>query len=207
MAKLYFNYGAMASGKTIEVIETAYKYNSKNMHAVLAKPRIDTRGNDKVVSRIGMERETDFTIGKNETFIEHLKKYEDITCLIVDEAQFLTRIQVLELFYLVKRLNLPVICYGLKVDFKGELFEGSKALLEFADTLNELVAICSCGRKARFNARKVNNQYVYEGDVVVIGADETYEPMCGNCFVDKVLLPYSKDFQIFEKNKIKVLQK
>lgn len=74
MAKLYFNYGAMASGKTIEVIETVYKYNSKNMHAVLAKPRIDTRGNDKVVSRIGMERETDFTIGKNETFIEHLKK-------------------------------------------------------------------------------------------------------------------------------------
>lgn len=207
MAKLYFNYGAMASGKTIEVIETVYKYNSKNMHAVLAKPRIDTRGNDKVVSRIGMERETDFTIGKKETFIEHLKKYEDITCLIVDEAQFLTRIQVLELFYLVKRLNLPVICYGLKVDFKGELFEGSKALLEFADTLNELVAICSCGRKARFNARKVNNQYVYEGDVIVIGADETYEPMCGNCFVDKVLLPYSKDFQIFEKNKIKVLQK
>lgn len=127
--------------------------------------------------------------------------------MIVDEAQFLTRIQVLELFYLVKRLNLPVICYGLKVDFRGELFEGSKALLEFADTLNELVAICSCGRKARFNARKVNNQYVYEGDVVVIGADETYEPMCGNCFVDKVLLPYSKDFQIFEKNKIKVLQK
>lgn len=207
MAKLYFNYGAMASGKTIEVIETAYKYNSKNMHAVLAKPRIDTKGNDKVISRIGMERETDFTIGKNETFIEHLTKYDDITCLIVDEAQFLTRIQVLELFYLVKRLDLPVICYGLKVNFKGELFEGSEALLEFADTLNELVAICSCGRKARFNARKVNGQYVYEGDIVVIGADETYEPMCGNCFAEKVLLPYSKDFQIFEKNKVKVLQK
>lgn len=207
MAKLYFNYGAMASGKTIEVIETAYKYNSKNMHAVLAKPRIDTKGNDKVISRIGMEKETDFTIGKNETFIEHLKEYDDITCLIVDEAQFLTRNQVLELFYLVKRLNLPVICYGLKVNFKGELFEGSAALLEFADTLNELVAICSCGRKARFNARKVNNQYVYEGDIVVIGADEAYEPMCGNCFTEKVLLPYSKDFQIFEKNKIKVLQK
>lgn len=199
MAKLYFNYGAMASGKTIEVIEILYKYNSKNMHAVLAKPKLDTKGNNKIVSRIGMEKETDFTIGKDETFTNYLKQYNDITCLIIDEAQFLTKKQVLELFYLVKKLNLPVICYGLKVDFKGELFEGSKALLELADSLNELVSVCSCGRKARFNARKINGEYVYEGKQVVIGADETYEPMCGNCFVEKVLIPYSKEFQLFEK--------
>lgn len=194
MAKLYFNYGAMTSGKTIEVIETVYKYNSRGMHAVLAKPAIDTKGDTKVVSRIGMEREVDFVIKENESFFDYITKYDDITCLVVDEAQFLTERQVIELFYLVKELHLPVICYGLKVDFKGNLFEGSKALIQYADAIQELVAVCNCGRKARFNARKIDDEYVFDGEQVVIGADEKYEPMCGNCFSGKVLVK-SKEYK------------
>jgi len=202
MAKLHFNFGAMGSGKTIEVIETAYKYNSKGMKGVLAKPAIDTKGNLKVVSRIGMERDVDFVIRKDQSFFDFTDYYDNITCLIIDEAQFLTEKQVLELVILTKKFDIPVICYGLKVDFRGHLFEGSEALLRYADSITELVAICSCGKKARFNARKINGQFVFDGEQVVIGADESYESLCESCFLDRVLIPYAKEFQpLIEKSK------
>ena len=195
MAKLYFNYGAMSAGKTIEVIETAYKYNSKGMKALLIKPSIDTKGNNSVTSRIGISKEVDILLKSEDSLIEYIKKYDNLTCLVIDEAQFLTERQVYELVIITKHLDIPAICYGLKVDFKGNLFKGSEALMRYADTLNELVAICDCGKKARFNARKVNGEYVYDGDQVLIGADESYDPLCETCFLNKVLIPHSKEFQ------------
>ena len=207
MAKLYFKYGTMESGKSTKIIQEAYNYDRNNKSIIVAKPIIDSKGNDKIVSRIGIQRKIDAYIESDNLKEIYEKINKDTFCILIDEAQFLNKNQVFELFKITKLLEIPVMCYGLKSNFKGEFFEGSEALMIYADSLEEIVTICSCGKKARFNARKVNNQYVYEGDVVVIGADETYEPMCGNCFVDKVLLPYSKDFQIFEKNKIKVLQK
>lgn len=195
MAKLYFNYGAMSAGKTIEVIETAYKYNSRGMHALLIKPSIDTKGNDSVTSRIGMSKEVDIVLKPEDSLIEYIKKYDNLTCLVIDEAQFLTEKQVYELVIITKNFDIPAICYGLKVDFKGNLFKGSEALIRYADSLNELVAICDCGKKARFNARKVNGEYVYDGEQVLIGADESYDPLCETCFLNKVLIPHSKEFQ------------
>ena len=130
-----------------------------------------------------------------ESLFDYLKNYSDITCLVVDEAQFLTERQVLELVIITKDWNIPTICYGLKVDFQGKLFPGSEALLRYADSLNELVAICECGKKARFNARKVGGKYVYDGEQVLIGEDESYDPLCETCFMNKVLIPHSKQFQ------------
>lgn len=195
MAKLYFNYGAMSAGKTIEVITTAYKYNSRGMKALVIKPSIDTKGGDLVTSRIGMSQKVDILLKSEESLFEYLKNYNDTTCLIVDEAQFLTEKQVLELVIITKDWNIPVICYGLKVDFQGKLFPGSEALVRYADSQQELVAICDCGKKARFNARKVNGEYVYDGEQVLIGADESYDPLCETCYMNKVLKPHSKQFQ------------
>lgn len=195
MAKLYFNYGAMSAGKTIEVIETAYKYNSRGMKALLIKPSIDTKGNDSVTSRIGISKEVDIVLKPEESLIDYIKTYDNLTCLVIDEAQFLTERQVYELVIITKNFDIPAICYGLKVDFKGNLFKGSEALIRYADSLNELVAICDCGKKARFNARKVNGEYVYDGEQVLIGADESYDPLCESCFLNKVLIPYSKEFK------------
>ena len=202
MAKLYFNYGAMSARKTIDVITTAYKYNSRGMKAILIKPALDTKGNNKVTSRIGIEKEVDILLKPEESLIDYLKMYDNITCLVIDEAQFLTEKQVFELVIITKILDIPVVCFGLKVDFKGNLFPGSAALIRYADSLKEMVAICDCGKKARFNARKINGEYVYDGGQVYIGEDESYDPMCETCFLEKVLLPNSLDFQkIYKKIK------
>ncbi len=202
MAKLYFNYGAMSAGKTIDVITTAYKYNSRGMKAILIKPALDTKGNNKVTSRIGIEKEVDILLKPEESLIDYLKMYDNITCLVIDESQFLTEKQVCELVIITKILDIPVVCFGLKVDFKGNLFPGSAALIRYADSLKEMVAICDCGKKARFNARKINGEYVYDGGQVYIGEDESYDPMCETCFLEKVLLPNSLDFQkIYKKIK------
>ena len=195
MAKLYFNYGAMSAGKTIEVMTTVYKYNSRGMKALLIKPSVDTKGGDLVTSRIGISKKVDILLKPEESLFEYLKNYSDITCLVIDEAQFLMERQVLELVLITKEWNIPVICYGLKVDFQGKLFKGSETLIRYADSLQELIAICDCGRKARFNARKVNDEYVYDGDQIIIGTDEIYDPLCEICFLNKVLIPHSKDFQ------------
>ena len=133
------------------------------------------------------------------------KKVPKIDAIIVDEAQFLTERQVLELVIITKDWNIPTICYGLKVDFQGKLFPGSEALLRYADSQQELVAVCECGKKARFNARKVNGEYVFDGEQVLIGADEAYDPLCETCFMNKVLKPHSKQFQkiYYQSKKIK----
>jgi len=190
LAKLHFRYGAMNSGKTTILIQTAYNYEERDQKAEVIKPLVDTKGGDTIVTRIGAFRKVDELIAKDDKIIDKLEKYLEIAnCILVDEAQFLTRSQVDELFYIAKLYDIPVITYGLRTDFRTNAFEGSMRLLELADELEEMPTICRCGKKARFNARKVNGVFVTEGESVVIddGTRVEYESVCGKCYLEKVL--------------------
>lgn len=189
MAKLYFKYGTMESGKSTKIIQEAYNYDRNNKSIIVAKPIIDSKGNDKIVSRIGIQRKIDVYIESDNLKEIYEKINKDTFCILIDEAQFLNKNQVFELFKITKLLKIPVMCYGLKSNFKGEFFEGSEALMIYADSLEEIVTICSCGKKARFNARKVNGDFVTDGeDVLIDGSNENveYVPLCGECYIKKV---------------------
>ena len=188
MSKLYFRYGAMNCGKTTALLQVAHNYEEKGLKVIVIKSSIDKKGDSNIVSRLGVERKVDILLPPAES-IKNRIKLDNLNCILVDESQFLTKEQVKELWLIAKLYNIPVICYGLKTTFKGELFEGSKILFELSDVLEELVTICSCGHKAKFNVRKVNNKIVSTGDDVAIdGYDNvTYEPMCGKCYIEKVL--------------------
>lgn len=187
MAKLYFRYGAMGCGKTTALLQVIYNYKKNNLNIVLIKPSIDKKGEDKIVSRLGIEAKVDVLLKPNDKVIDSIN-LENLTCILVDESQFLTSSQVKELWLISKLKNIPVICYGLKTTFKGEFFTGSKPLMELADEYEELVTICSCGKKAKFNARKISNEYTLIGDEVAIdGIDAEYEALCPTCYIKKVL--------------------
>lgn len=190
MAKLHFRYSAMNAGKSTALIQTAYNYSERDQSALLIKPSIDTKGGRKIVSRIGASYDVDELIYSNDKVIEKLENYfEDVDCILVDEAQFLTRSQVDELFYITKLYDIPVIAFGLRTDFKTNGFEGSTRLLELADCLEEMPTICRCGKKARFNGRKLDGDFVTTGESIVIddGKKVEYESLCGKCYVSKVL--------------------
>ena len=181
MNKLYLKYGAMGSSKTAQALMCRFNYVQKGFNVLLAKPSIDTRSS-KVKSRIGLEADCE-TFSKNENlidFFENFNKKQKIDVFIIDEAQFMTKEQVNELKEI--SLNIPVLCYGLLTNFKTELFEGSKRLVELSDSLMEIKSVCRCGRKATVNARFVNGKITTTGEEVSIGADEMYEGMCYNCF-------------------------
>ena len=189
MAKLYFKYGTMESGKSTKIIQEAYNYDRNNKSIIVAKPIIDSKGNDKIVSRIGIQRKIDVYIESDNLKEIYEKINKDTFCILIDEAQFLNKNQVFELFKITKLLKIPVMCYGLKSNFKGEFFDGSGALMIYADSLEEIVTICSCGKKARFNARKVNGDFVTDGeDVLIDGSNKNveYVPLCGECYIKKV---------------------
>lgn len=187
MAKMYFRFGAMNCGKTTALLQVAHNYEEKGMKVLVIKSSIDKKGDASIVSRLGISREVDVLVDPNESVFKGLI-LDDISCILVDEVQFMTAKQVKELWIASKIKNIPIICYGLKTNFKGELFEGSKTVLELADELEELSTICKCGNKARFNARVVNNEFVYDGNEVAIdGIDARYEPLCGICYINKVL--------------------
>lgn len=190
MAKLHFRYSAMNAGKSTALIQTAYNYSERDQRALLIKPSIDTKGGRKIVSRIGASYDVDELIYSNDKVIEKLENYfEDVDCILVDEAQFLTRSHVDELFYITKLYDIPVIAFGLRTDFKTNGFEGSTRLLELADCLEEMPTICRCGKKARFNGRKLDGDFVTTGESIVIddGKKVEYESLCGKCYVSKVL--------------------
>lgn len=187
MSKLYFRYGAMNCGKTTALLQVAYNYEEKGKNIIILKPSIDKKGNKNIVSRLGIERKVDYLILPDDSILKKVK-LKNIDCILVDEVQFMSKDQIKELWIIAKIHNIPVICYGLKSNFKAELFEGSKHIIALADELEELYTICSCGKKARFNARIINGKYVTEGDVVAIdGIDATYEPLCGKCYIEKIL--------------------
>lgn len=187
MAKLYFRYGAMGAGKSTLLMQVAHNYEERNLKVLVVKPAIDTKGADKLVSRIGIERKVDILLYENKVLSDY--DLSDIKCILVDESQFLNAKQVTDLWYISKNLDIPVICYGLKGNFKGELFEGSKRLMELSDSFEELSTICRCGKKARFNARKVNGIFTTDGDDVVIDGTKNveYEALCGKCYIDIVI--------------------
>lgn len=187
MADLVFKYGAMGSSKTAALLMVAHNYNEKGMEVKIIKPEVDKKGNDYIVSRVGLSRKVDISLGDDEKLPDY-KYFSNTKCILVDEAQFLNKDQIKSLYILCKMYNIPVVCYGLKTNFKGELFEGSKTLFELADKIDELTTICSCGKKARFNARLENNEFVLDGEEIAIdNIDAKYESLCGNCFLTKVL--------------------
>lgn len=196
MAKLYFRYGAMNSGKSTALLQAAYNYEERGQHVLLAKPEIDTKGAAQIASRLGVERDVDFLIGADDdlraVFAEHRARVQadtgsDVACLLIDEAQFLTSPQVDDLLRTVVDENVPVLAYGIRTDFQTRAFPGSARLMELAHSLEELKTICRCGRKALFNARLVGGRFVFEGDQVAIdelAADRvTYESMCAECYL------------------------
>lgn len=177
MAQLYFKYGAMGSSKTANALMTRFNYEERGQQTLLVKPRLDTRdGDHMVVSRIGLKYPCIYFDEMEELSIMELQQN---ACIIVDEAQFLSREEVRRLVHLVDDLDIPVICYGLRSDFKGELFPGSYELLVMADKIEEVKTVCWCGRKAAFNARfDAEGHVLKEGEQVVLGAGEKYTSLC-----------------------------
>ncbi len=184
MAKLYFRYGAMGSSKTANAIMVHYNYRERGQNALLLKPRLDSRDGAKVVgSRSGLFAPCEYIedLGKID-----LQLYD---CLIVDEAQFLTKRQVQDLADIVDRRGIPVICYGLRADFRGNLFEGSHWLLAWADTIEEVKTVCFCGRKATCNARVLNGKVIKSGEQIVLGGNESYVALCRKHWAEGALAP------------------
>lgn len=191
MAKLYFRYGAMNSGKSTALLQAAYNYEERGHHVLLAKPLIDVKGESLITSRLGVTRSADFTIGVDEDayarFIaERAATRAVVSCLLVDEAQFLSERQVDDLLRIAVVEGVPVLAYGIRTDFQTVAFPGSRRLLEVAHSLEELKTICRCGRKALFNARKVGDRFVFDGAQVAIdGVDASYESLCGACYLEE----------------------
>ena len=191
MAKLYFRYGAMNSGKSTALLQLAHNYEKNGMSILLLKPSKDKKGDNKVVSRLGIERKVDYLIKPKDSIkkiISHHLKDNKIKCLIVDEAQFLEPSQVDELSKFASEADIPVICYGLRTDFKLNGFPGSIRLLEIANDIEELKTICSCGSKAIFNARYVDGEFCLDGEQVAIDGmnNVTYKSMCPKCYYKKI---------------------
>ncbi|HIU08028.1 MAG TPA: thymidine kinase [Candidatus Limiplasma pullistercoris] len=184
MAKLYFRYGAMGSSKTANAIMVRHNYLERGQRVLMLKPRLDNRdGETMIASRSGLRCECHF--------IEDLDRFNvrDYDCLIVDEAQFLTRAQVERLVRVVDIDNVPVIAYGLRCDFRNELFEGSQWLLAWADTIEEVKTICWCGKKAVCNARVVDGKVAREGEQIVLGGSESYVSLCRRHWTQGKLAP------------------
>ena len=173
MAKLYFRYGAMGSSKTANAIMVQYNYHERGQNALMIKPCLDKRDGERIVgSRSGLSAPC---IYMEEIDGVDLSAYN---CIIVDEAQFLKKAQVEKLVDIVDNLNIPVICYGLRADFRGNLFEGSTWLMAWADTIEEIKTVCWCGRKAICNARVVDGKVAREGEQIVLGGNESYVALC-----------------------------
>ena len=184
MSKLYFRYGAMNSGKTAALLQVAHNYEEKGMKVVVIKSTIDTKGDNKVTSRLGIEREVDVMLAPNEGIMEHMvNKRPD--AIIVDEAQFLSVDQVDELYAITKTYGVPVLAYGLRCDFQMKGFPGASRLLELADDIEELKTICRCGKKATKNIRLIDGEPTFEGSQVAIDgtANITYDSVCGECYL------------------------
>jgi thymidine kinase len=191
MAKLYFRFGAMNSGKSTALLQAAHNYEERGQRVLLAKPRVDTKGEATIVSRLGVSRKVDVIIEPNDNLVSIVDEHASpdsqgrpLSCLLLDESQFLTPAQVDDLFVIAVQQNIPVLAYGIRTDFQTIAFPGSRRLLEIAHSLEELKTICRCGKKAVFNARKQNDRFVFDGAQVAIdGVDVTYESLCGECYL------------------------
>ena len=178
----------MNSGKSTAILQVAHNYEERGMNVLIIKPAIDTKGNNQILSRLGYSRTVDILatpdINIAKTVTQWNKDVQKIGCVIADEAQFFTSEQIEQLLQITVEQNIPVICYGIRTDFKTKLFAGSTRLFELAHTLEELKTICRCGKKALFNGRKVNGNFIFEGSQVAIDGQDNveYESLCATCY-------------------------
>lgn len=203
MAKLFFRYGAMNSGKSTALLQVAHNYEERGQRVLLAKPAVDTKDADRISSRLGVSRPVDLLVRPDDdlraVFAAHrarvvasgaealVPEATDVACLLIDEAQFLTPAHADDLLRIAVLDGIPVLAYGIRTDFRTAAFPGSARLMELAHELEELKTICRCGRKAIFNARVLGGRFVFDGDQVVIdelSADRvTYEALCAQCYL------------------------
>lgn len=188
MSKLYFRYGAMNCGKSTNLLQVAHNYEERGMKVIIIKPKTDTKGGNKVVSRLGVTREVDLLLNAEanvfQEVVNYINKNGQIDCILGDEVQFFKSHQIDELFEIAVKLNIPTICYGLRTDFQMKGFEGSERLLLLAHSLEELKTICKCGKKALLNGRLINGKFVFEGEQIAIDKKDNveYESLCPKCF-------------------------
>lgn len=204
MANLIYYYGTMEAGKTTKLLMDLYNYRKNQKKVILTKPSIDTKGSKTVISRIGHQADVDFTINSDVSILEeeYLDKFLNSDVIMIDEAQFLSPRQVSEFWYIAHLANIPVVAYGLKVNFLAHLFEGSAELFAKADELRELTINCECGKLASQNVRLVNGKYSFDGPEVIIdgeNAEVKYVPMCNDCMVNKVILPNHPELKRIKK--------
>ena len=190
MAQLYFYYSAMNAGKSTSLLQSAYNYRERGMQVLLYTAAIDDRfGTGRICSRIGLEAEAR-SFGDQDLYAEIqalLNQGEKFACILVDEAQFLSKQQVDQLARVVDLLDIPALCYGIRTDFMGELFPGSERLLAIADKISELKTICHCGRKASMVVRMdLHGHAIAEGEQIVIGGNESYVSMCRRHYMEAV---------------------
>ena len=187
MAKLYFRYGAMGCGKPMQLLQVAFNYEERGHKVCVIKPATDSKNGTKLLTRIGPERETDFCFDKNTNILEKVEKdFSDVACILVDEAQFMTKEQADELMMITIKLDIPVMAYGLRLNFKQTDggFEGATRLLQIAHDIEEIKTICECGHKATANCRFLNGKIVLDGPDILIddGKSEiVYRALCPAC--------------------------
>ena len=185
MAKLYFRYGAMNCGKTTALLQTAHNYSESGQKAIIIKPAVDTKMKSCVTSRLGISREVDLLVGENDNLFKHFEENgQGLDCILVDEVQFLTVAQIEELYRVAVVLNIPVICYGLRADFRMDGFPASSRLLELAHSITEMKNVRACGKKATCNLRLVNNVPVFKGNQIEIDDSDfiSYKAVCSECY-------------------------
>lgn len=183
MSKLYFRYGAMGSGKSIDLLKVAHNYEEKGQRVVIITAGIDDRyGVGKITTRIGLQRDAEI-FNKDVNIFELVKNYKYVPdSVLIDEAQFLTKEHVYQISDIVDILDIPVMCYGLRADFRLEFFEGSLHLMEIADKIEEIKTVCECGSKATCNMRMLDGKATNKGDQILIGGNDSYKSVCRKCY-------------------------
>ena len=190
MSKLFFRYGAMNSGKSTAMLQVAHNYEERDQRVVLVKSSVDTKGNDQIVSRLGVTRTADILLSPGEDLRAALHERDaeygqDIACTLIDEAQFLTPEQVDQALAVAVLDGIPVVAFGIRTDFRTRAFPGSQRLMEVAHSLQEMKTICRCGSKAIFNARLGEQGIIREGDQVMIDGEQArYEALCARCYLE-----------------------
>ena len=187
MSKLYFRHGTVGSAKTLNLLAVAYNYTQQGKEVILIKPRLDTRfGSEMIRSRAGLERVADILV-ESDTVLD-LDKMDNLDCILVDEAQFLSAFLIDQLRSITIRYNIPVICYGLRTDFRRNLFEGARRLMEVGDAIEEIKTTCAfCTKKAIYNLKLLDGEPTLSGPTIDLGAEEKYLPSCHVCYAERLM--------------------
>ena len=193
MSKLFFRYGAMNSGKSTAMLQVAHNYEERDQRVVLVKSSVDTKGDDQIVSRLGVTRSADLLLSPGQDLRAALQTLsaqrselsDGVACVLIDEAQFLTPEQVDQALAIAVLDEIPVVAFGIRTDFRTKAFPGSQRLMEVAHSLQEMKTICRCGNKAVFNARLGEHGIIREGEQVMIdGETARYEALCARCYLE-----------------------